>query len=128
MLGALQNRMLTPELVEHFVKTFEEEVSRRHKESGRTKARLESQMAEVQRKLEGVLRAIENGAWNVSLKQRLDALEAEKQQLHDQLAAKTEPDTKVRIPIDVGHLFRCDVGHHSDLKPVGIPISFRPRG
>ena len=34
----------------------------------------------------------------------------------------------VRIPIDVGHLFRCDVGHHSDLKPAGILISFRPRG
>jgi len=35
---------------------------------------------------------------------------------------------KVRIPIDVGHLFRREGGHHSDLKPAGIPISFRPPG
>jgi len=33
---------------------------------------------------------------------------------------------KMRIPIDAGHPFRRDAGHRSDLKPAGIPISFRP--
>jgi site-specific DNA recombinase len=111
VLGALQNRMLTPELVVHFVKTFEEEVSRRHKEAGSTKARLQFQMAEVQRKLEGVLSAIENGAWNVSLKQRLDALETEKQQLHDQFAATTEPDTNVRLHPNAASLYAEQVAN-----------------
>jgi len=32
----------------------------------------------------------------------------------------------LRIPIDAGHPFRRDAGHRSDLKPAGIPISFRP--
>jgi hypothetical protein len=32
----------------------------------------------------------------------------------------------MRIPIDAGHLFRREAGHRSDLKPAGIPISFRP--
>ncbi|MBU6358370.1 MAG: hypothetical protein KJS79_16835 [Rhodospirillales bacterium] len=33
---------------------------------------------------------------------------------------------KVRIPIEAGQVFRGEAGHRSDLKPAGIPISFRP--
>ena len=32
----------------------------------------------------------------------------------------------VRIPIEAGQVFRGEAGHRSDLKPAGIPISFRP--
>ena len=34
----------------------------------------------------------------------------------------------VRIPIEAGQVFRGEAGHRSDLKPAGIPISFRPPG
>ena len=33
---------------------------------------------------------------------------------------------RVRIPIEAGQVFRGEAGHRSDLKPAGIPISFRP--
>jgi hypothetical protein len=51
----------------------------------------------VNRKLEGVLRAIENGVWNDSLKQWLNELEAQKQQLQDQLDTAAKLDTGVRL-------------------------------
>ena len=34
--------------------------------------------------------------------------------------------SEVRIPIEAGQVFRGEAGHRSDLKPAGIPISFRP--
>ena len=35
-------------------------------------------------------------------------------------------EASVRIPIEAGQVFRGEAGHRSDLKPAGIPISFRP--
>ena len=111
VLAALQSRMLTPELVEHFVRTFEDEVTRRQREASSTQARLHSQMAAVRRKLGGVLRAIEDGAWNDSLKQRLVELEAEKQQVQDQLAATTAPDNTVRLHPNAAALYAAKVAN-----------------
>lgn len=111
VLAALQSRMLTPELVEHFVRTFEAEVTRRQREANSTQSRLQSQLAAVVRKLEGVLRAIENGAWNDSLKQRLDALEAEKRQVQDQLAATAALDNTVRLHPNAAALYATKVAN-----------------
>ena len=55
VLSALQSKMLTPELVSHFVTSFEEEITRQQRESACTQARLQSQLSAVERKLEGVL-------------------------------------------------------------------------
>ena len=55
VLAALQNAMLTPELVAHFIKTYEAEITRRQKEAGSIQARLQTQLTAVQRRLEGVL-------------------------------------------------------------------------
>jgi hypothetical protein len=32
----------------------------------------------------------------------------------------------LRIPIYSGRVFRREAGHHSEMKPAGIPINFRP--
>jgi hypothetical protein len=111
VLAALQSRMLTPELVEHFVQTFEAEVTRQQREASNTQTRLQSQLSVIQRKLEGVLRAIEDGAWNDSLKQRLDALEAEKRQLQDQLTATAAPDNTVRLHPNAAALYAAKVAN-----------------
>ena len=109
VLAALQTRMLTPELVEHFVRTFEAEVTRRQREAGSTQVRLPAQLGAVQRKLEGVLRAIENGAWNDSLKQRLDELEAEKRRVQEQLAEANAPTPTVRLHPNAAALYAAKV-------------------
>jgi hypothetical protein len=103
--------MRTPELVEHFVRTFEEEVSRRQRGAGSIQARLQAQLTAVERKLEGVLRAVENGAWNYSLKQRLDTLEAEKRQLQAELAATATPDNAVRLHPNAASLYAAQVAN-----------------
>ena len=45
----------------------------------------------MKRKLEGVLRAIENGAWSDTLKLRLHELESQKKELQVQLEACSQP-------------------------------------
>ncbi len=40
-------------------------------EAANQRVRLNNQLSNVDRKLEGVLKAIEDGAWNAALKQRL---------------------------------------------------------
>ena len=32
----------------------------------------------------------------------------------------------MRIPIQTGRVFRFEAGHHSGMKPAGIPINNRP--
>jgi DNA invertase Pin-like site-specific DNA recombinase len=111
VLAALQSRMLTPELVEHFVRTFEEEVTRQQREASSTQARLQSQMAAVRRKLDGVLSAIEDGAWNDSLKQRLNQLEAEKRQLEAQMSTTAAPQSTVRLHPNAAALYAVKVAN-----------------
>jgi hypothetical protein len=63
----------------------------------------------VNRKLEGVLRAIKNGAWNDSLKQRLNELEAQKRQLEDQLSRAAAPAPVVRLHPNAAALYAAKV-------------------
>lgn len=78
VLAALRSRMLTPELVAEFVRAFAEELQLSQKQAGQQRASLERQLADTERGLAGILRAIEGGAWNDTLRARLDELEARK--------------------------------------------------
>jgi hypothetical protein len=73
------------------VKALREDLARLLGESANTEARAKDQLSAVNRKIEGVLRAIENGAWNDSLKQRLNDLEAQQRQLQDHLSLAAKP-------------------------------------
>ncbi|MCB5946115.1 hypothetical protein LI953_15335, partial [Acidocella sp. KAb 2-4] len=55
------------------------------------------------------MRAIENGAWNDSLKQRLDELEAEKRHVQEQLAAADAPTPTVRLHPNAAALYAAKV-------------------
>ncbi|MBV8574248.1 MAG: zinc ribbon domain-containing protein [Acetobacteraceae bacterium] len=61
VLGGLKNRLLAPERVAEFVKTFADETARVQREAAGIRGQLEHQLADVERRLEGVLRAIESG-------------------------------------------------------------------
>ena len=87
VLEGLKDRLLTPELIAIFIAQFEQEVARLRRESTGTQVRLADQFGGVKRKLEGVLRAIESGAWNNTLKQRLNDLEAQQKDLQAQAEA-----------------------------------------
>ena len=64
LMGGLLERMLTPELIATFVGSFEAELASLEKSKRNTRRIAADMPAKVQRRLEGVLRAIENGAWS----------------------------------------------------------------
>ena len=111
VVGALQRKMLTPELTAHFVRTFDAEVTRRQRESAGTHVRLQSQLVTVERKLEGVLRAIEDGSWSDTLKQRLNSLEAEKRQLQEQLNGADTAGGTIRLHPNAAALYATKVAN-----------------
>ena len=91
VLGALKARMLTPELVQTFIAAYTEELATLQRESGSRRAQLGQQLAGVERRLQGVLRAIEDGAWNETLRRRLTELETEKAGLRAEIAGLAAP-------------------------------------
>lgn len=58
----LQDRMLEPDLVAEFVRSFAAEQALIQREASVAGARLRSELDDVDRRLQGMLRAVENGA------------------------------------------------------------------
>jgi len=54
--------MLTPDLVQEFITAYADEMATLKRESGASRTQLEDSLAGVERRLEGAVRAIENGA------------------------------------------------------------------
>jgi site-specific DNA recombinase len=78
ILRALKQNLLTPELVAEFTRAYQEEVNRLTKEASGRAAEVGAKLAAVQRKIDGIMRAIEDGLYQPSMKVRLTELEAEK--------------------------------------------------
>jgi hypothetical protein len=76
VLGGLRDRLLAPELVAEFVRAFAEEMAELSRQTVGIRIQLETQLADVERRLEGVLRAIENGPWSNALHERLSVSDA----------------------------------------------------
>jgi hypothetical protein len=90
--------MLTPELVEEFIRAFAEEMAIHQREAAGHRTQLEHTLAGVERRRKGVLRAIEDGAWNESLRIRLTDLETSKTDLTARLANLATPARIVLHP------------------------------
>ncbi len=80
-LRTLKQNLLTPELVAEFTRAYQKEVNRLTKEAGSLTAEIEAKLVAVQRKIDGIMRAIEDGLYQPSMKTRLAELEAEKASL-----------------------------------------------
>ena len=109
VLAALKDRLLTPDFVEEFVRTFEEELAAYQRQALGAQARLQKDLTDVERRLEGVLRAIENGAWNASLGKRLDELEGRKVDVQRQLTEAQQPAPALRLTADAASIYRAKV-------------------
>jgi site-specific DNA recombinase len=108
VLAALKARILTPEMVEAFVRAYAEELATLQRESITRRVQPEQQVASVERRLQGVLRAVENGAWNESLHTRLTELETQKTTLAAQLASLTDPPA-VQLHPNAASLYAANV-------------------
>ncbi|MCW3477931.1 hypothetical protein OL599_25675, partial [Rhodovastum sp. RN2-1] len=72
------------------------------------RTQLEQTLAGVERRLQGVLRAIEHGAWNDTLRARLTELETSKVDLTAQLATLADP-SPVRLHPNAASLYAAKV-------------------
>jgi hypothetical protein len=116
VLAGLKGRQLTPELVAEFVHSFAEEIvaSRRH--MAQRRSAVERQLAETDRSLSGVIQAIEQGAWSVTLRIRLAELEAHKAALRSELETMGAPVPLIALYPGAAELYRAKVATREGLR------------
>ncbi|MCU4179696.1 recombinase family protein [Bosea sp. BH3] len=91
ILGALKQKLLTPELVAEFSRAYQEECNRTTAEADGLRLSTVASLASVQRKIDGIMSAIEDGLYQPSMKLRLAELEDEKRLLTARLSEAWEP-------------------------------------
>jgi site-specific DNA recombinase len=108
VLAGLKDRMMAPELVVVFIEEFNAELRRIAKASEGALDVAGRALADVERKIGGIVKAIEDGAYNPTLKARLGALENEKVQAQARLAG-VRPAPVVRLHPNLPALYRSKV-------------------
>jgi site-specific DNA recombinase len=108
VLDGLKHRLLAPELVEEFARTFHEEVNRLAAEQAQGRAEDQGRLEAVRRKIASMIRAIEDGLYQPSMKTRMAELEAEKAALEERLATAPELP-KVRLHPNLAGMYRQKV-------------------
>ncbi len=77
VFSGLKDRLMAPELIAEFVRGYQEDVERERKERRKEEAQRTKRLADIDRKIEGILRAIEDGLYEPAMKARLNELKAE---------------------------------------------------
>lgn len=109
VLHGLKERPLAPALVAELVRAYAEEMAAVQREAISQRGRLEAEHADVERRLQGVMKAIEDGAWNASLRQRLDDLEARKADLKSQIETAGTAPPPIRLHPGAADVYRAKV-------------------
>ena len=91
VLDGLKHHLLAPELFEAFARSYQEECAVLARSVMADRVGLEGRLAAVERKIAAMIRVIEDGLYQPSMKERMTALEAEKAQLVTDLAVKPDP-------------------------------------
>jgi site-specific DNA recombinase len=98
VLNGLRERLMAPELVEAFIEEFNGELRRATHAADGERIAARRALADIERKISGIVRAIEDGAYSPTLKARLSALEAEKTSVEARLTALGTPRPLVLHP------------------------------
>ena len=81
VLSGLKDRLMEPELVAEFVRGFQEDMERERKERRKDEAQRTKRLADIDRKIAGIMRAIEDGLYEPTMKARLNELRTEREAL-----------------------------------------------
>ena len=108
VLHGLKEKLFAPDLVAEFVRSFQEELnaSRRTAKQRQDDARRE--LDAIERKMAGVLKAIEDGMYSPVLKERMQALEARKAEVTTTLNAAAEV-APIELHPNLAELYRRKV-------------------
>jgi hypothetical protein len=80
-LTGLKDRLMAPELVKEFAAEYRREYERQIAARAGDKAARERKLAALERRIAAIVKAVEDGMYHASMKQRLEALEMERKQL-----------------------------------------------
>jgi hypothetical protein len=101
--------MMAPDLIDVFVGEFNTEMRNLAASAERETVAAKRTLSDIERKLAAIVRAIEDGAYNHTLKARLTALEHEKVQAEARLrAGKSAP--VLRLHTNLPELYRKKIG------------------
>ena len=98
---------MDPQLYAVFVAEFTAEWNRLQASANSDLQAKRSELAEVRRRIEGLIRAIEAGLYEPSMKARMQGLERRREALEAELASATEP--KPRLHPGLAELYRQKV-------------------
>jgi site-specific DNA recombinase len=107
ILDGLKQRLMAPELVEEFVRAFHKEVNSRHLENDLRLEADKRELAEVTRKLNGLIDAIAEGLRAPGLQKRLEEFELRRAQLEQEIASTSTPP--VRLHPNLATVYRRKV-------------------
>src|SRR5260370_24056355 len=108
ILNGLKERLMAPELVKAFVDEFNAEICRSAQDSETKRTTLKRALTDIERKIAGIMRAIEDGNYNPTLTKRLSTLETDKARAETNFANAAVPP-KLRIHPNLPVLYRRKV-------------------
>jgi site-specific DNA recombinase len=108
VLGGLKDKLMAPELVAEFVRALQEEINAAAEAAAARTEQLKRQAEAVERKIAGILVAIEDGMYTPALKERMRALETRKAEIAAGMAS-TEPPSVIRLHPNAAEIYRRKV-------------------
>src|SRR5690242_7696322 len=81
VLGGLRDKLMAPELVAEFIRAYQEEINAAAKTAASRGTELKREAEAVERKIAGILTAIEDGMYTPALKERMKTLETRKAEI-----------------------------------------------
>lgn len=105
VLAGIKEQLLTSEMVKEFIAEFRMEWNRIRREREEGNLRRSGELAAIKRKLAGIVRAIEDGEWTPSLKERLSELERRRTELEIE-SSTLAPPPNLRLHPSMSDLYR----------------------
>jgi site-specific DNA recombinase len=108
VLGGLKEKLMAPELVAEFIRTFQEEMNAATKTAAVHGEELKREAEAVERKMAGIMAAIEDGMYTPVLKERMKALETRKAEIQA-IVAGAEAPSVIRLRPNAAEVYRRKV-------------------
>lgn len=109
VLSGLRERLLHPDLIAEFVAEYQREWNRLHQEETAERVAVERDLADVKRKINQIINAIENGMFHPSMTDRMTDLEDRKSALQHRLDALKPSKNLVRLHPRLAEVYRQKV-------------------
>jgi len=109
VLSGLRERLLHPDLIAEFVAEYQREWNRLHQDETAERVAVERDLADVKRKINQIIDAIENGMFHPTMKDRMTDLEDRKSALQHRLDALKPSENLVRLHPRLAEVYRQKV-------------------